>query len=466
MVPRLRVLHAIHDFLPRHQAGSEIYAADLARTLQTRGHHVTVLAATYDPARRHGEVIWRVFEGVPVVEIVNNWSFSGFDEAWTSSELGPVLARILEAVDPDVVHVHNLFNLSLELPAMAKARGAAVVATLHDYALVCPSGGQRLHRAERHVCHTIDPGRCARCFRESPFQAQLVFGRALRAPGAGITQRIARLLRRRAPELAARLAAAARRAAGETGPTAEAITRRLERARSAFDAFDYVVAPSNFMAAEFRGLGFPSEKIHVSDYGFAPVTRASRSAESTSNALRVGYVGTLVWHKGVHVLVDAVRRVSAGVELLLYGDTSTFPEYSSALRRAAGGLPIRFMGPFGHDDLAAIYAQIDVLAVPSLWLENSPLVIHEAFMAGVPVVGARIGGIVDLVQDGVNGLLYEPNVPEALAAALGQLATDRALLATLAANVPTVGTIDADAEHWEGVYLAVTAGRTKVGAAS
>jgi glycosyltransferase involved in cell wall biosynthesis len=166
------------------------------------------------------------------------------------------------------------------------------------------------------------------------------------------------------------------------------------------------------------------------------------------------------------VLIVAVARVPAGVELLLYGDTSTFPEYSAELRRAAEGLPIRFMGPFGRDDLAAIYAQIDVLAVPSLWLENSPLVIHEAFMAGVPVVGARIGGIADLIQDGVNGLLYEPNAPEALAAALSRLATDRGLLASLAANVPTVGTIEADAEHWEGVYFAVTAVRTKVGAAS
>ena len=73
-----------------------------------------------------------------------------------------------------------------------------------------------------------------------------------------------------------------------------------------------------------------------------------------------------------------------------------FPEYAAGLRAQAAGLPVRFMGAFDRERTADVYAQIDVLVVPSLWLENSPLVIHEAFMAGVPVVGARIGGIADL----------------------------------------------------------------------
>ena len=72
------------------------------------------------------------------------------------------------------------------------------------------------------------------------------------------------------------------------------------------------------------------------------------------------------------------------------------------------------MGAFDHEHAADVYAQIDVLVVPSLWLENSPLVIHEAFMAGIPVVGARIGGIADLVEDGRSGLLYDPTSPAEL----------------------------------------------------
>ena len=79
------------------------------------------------------------------------------------------------------------------------------------------------------------------------------------------------------------------------------------------------------------------------------------------------------------------------------------------------------MGAFDRARAADVYGQIDVLVVPSLWLENSPLVIHEAFMAGVPVVGARIGGIADLVEDGETGCLYDPTSPAELRGVLREL---------------------------------------------
>src|SRR5438034_6702115 len=75
----LRILHAIHDFLPRHQAGSEIYAFELCRTLAA-WHHVSVLCAEYDPSRRHGHVTWRAHQGLPVIEVVNNWVCASFEQ--------------------------------------------------------------------------------------------------------------------------------------------------------------------------------------------------------------------------------------------------------------------------------------------------------------------------------------------------------------------------------------------------
>ena len=173
----LRILHAIHDFLPRHQAGSEIYAFELARELAA-AHHVSVVCADYDPSRPHGQVHWRVHQGLPVIEIVNNWVCASFEETYRPPLITDRIAHVLRAVQPDVIHVHNLLNLSFDLPAVARAHRIPVVATLHDYGLVCPSGGQRIHRADRHVCDTIDVERCARCFGESPFGAQLAVGRA------------------------------------------------------------------------------------------------------------------------------------------------------------------------------------------------------------------------------------------------------------------------------------------------
>ena len=322
---------------------------------------------------------------------------------------------------------------------------------MHDYTLVCPSGGQRVHKAERHVCHTIEPDRCARCFRQSPFHAQMVFGRALTRPGGGIAATLAIGVRRHAPGLMNRVASAAAHVERDLGPSAAEISARLDAARAAFAEFDYVVAPSKALAREFDALGFETARLAVSDYGF-PIREPRRRAPG-AGPLRVGYVGTLVWHKGVHTLIEAVGRVPAGrIETLIFGDTEMFPDYTAELRRLAGGAAIRFMGGFDRDAAPRCTSQFDVLVVPSIWLENSPLVIHEAFMAGVPVVGSRIGGIPDLVEDGVSGLLVDPGSPEALAEALEMLAADRPRLEAMARQLPAVKSIDEDAREWEAIY--------------
>jgi glycosyltransferase involved in cell wall biosynthesis len=449
----VRVLHAIHDFLPRHRAGSEIYALHLCRQLAER-HDVSVLCADYNPGRRHGHVTWRLYDGLPVIEITNNWRCESFRETYHSPVLADRLEHVLHAVQPDVVHVHNLLNLSFELPAMARRHGAKVVATLHDYTLVCPSGGQRVHVADEHVCHTIDPQRCVRCFRESPFSAQIMFGGLAATPAAGPALGVATRLARRFPVAASRVVSGLGRLPSAT-VTARDIEERMTAARSTLDHIDVVVAPSASIASEFAGFGVPPAKLRTMDYGFVPLVR--QSARSLSKGrLRIGYVGTLVWHKGVHVLVDAVRRLPASsYELKIFGDLDVFPRYVADLRTRARGLPVQFLGKFEQRDVSDVYHQFDVLVVPSLWLENSPLVIHEAFMAGIPVVGARIGGIAGLIEDGRTGLLYDPAQAGALETALRGLVDAPRRLEDLTVGVQMharVRSMAEDADAWNDLY--------------
>jgi glycosyltransferase involved in cell wall biosynthesis len=446
---RLRLLFAIHDFLPRHQAGSEIYAFALCRELAAR-HHVTVLCADFDPAVAHGHVRWRTYEGIPVVEIINNWRCASFVDTYRPPLIGERIRQILQVVQPDIVHVHSLLNLSFDLPEVARSRGIPVVATLHDYTLVCPSGGQRIHRAEQHVCHVIDTERCSRCFRQSPFAAQMSFERivsGVRAPRL-LRQMASRVLKR-LPVLSNRLA----RAAHLTGPSASAIDVRLEAARKLFDTIDRFIAPSPSIAAEFQKLGMKPDRIRVSDYGFLPLVRPVRSR---GPVLRIGFAGTLVWHKGVHVLIEAVRNLPPDrFELKIFGNPDVFPEYTRQLRNQAAGLPVRFMGAFEREHVSDVYSAMDVLVVPSVWLENSPLVIHEAFMAGIPVVGARIGGIVDLIDDGRTGMLYDASSPADLTRVLRELIQDARRLDAMAAHVaaaPPVKSISQDARECEDTY--------------
>ncbi|HEX5480490.1 MAG TPA: glycosyltransferase family 4 protein [Dehalococcoidia bacterium] len=448
---RLRILHAVHDFLPRHVAGSEIYAYDLARTLATR-HDVWVLAAEYDPAANHGQIRWREHGGLPVAEIVNNWECRGFDETYASPRLNRQIEHVLHAVQPDVVHVHNLLNLSFDLPRLARERGARTVATLHDYTLVCAAGGQRIHRAGRHVCETIDPDRCARCFGESAFGPPYALGRLAAAARGRPLLRAAAAVHRAVPRLTASIGAAV----PSPSITPDDIRRRLAYARHVFHQVDLFVAPSSALAREYVALGLPETRMLVSANGSA-IAPAPRTPRAPASRLTIGYVGSLVWHKGVHVLLEAARGVRGEIDVVLFGDRAVSPAYTRDLDTLAAGARVRFAGAFDRRQLSEVYGAMDVLAVPSLWPENAPLVVQEAFLHGVPVVAARVGGLPELIQDGVNGLLYDASSVEALRAALQRLVDSPRLRACLAAAAPPVKTIERDALDWEQRYARVLA---------
>ena len=437
---------------------------------------MSILCAEYDPSRQHGELVWRVHDGLPVIEIVNNWDCRTFADSYRSSEMNARLQQVLDIVQPDVVHLHSLLNLSFDLPELARARGVPVVATLHDYTLVCASGGQRLHRSEAHVCHEIEVDRCARCFGESEFYKQMsVAPLARRVAGSSVLQRSVGVAKKWAPGVLTAIGESMR----QTEPvavTAADMRARLEGSREVFRNVDLFVAPSASIAAEFRRLGLPHDKVRVADYGFEPVSGVHGPAEAGPHVLgkagpgvpplRIGFVGTLVWHKGVHVLLAAARRLPPSkYEVLIHGDLHTFPEYVASLRRSADGLPIQFRGRFEGGDAAEVYSELDVLVVPSLWLENSPLVIHEAFMCGVPVVGARTGGIAGLIDDGVNGRLYDPASDLALAEVLTSLVSDPAQLERWRAALPAVKSMDEDAKHWESIYSDLLASSSPAGPA-
>ena len=243
-------------------------------------------------------------------------------------------------------------------------------------------------------------------------------------------------------------------AAGESD-----VTARLEAARSLLASLDLAVAPSAALARDLARFGLPPERTVVADYGFEPWTRAR--PHRAGGPLRIGFVGTLTWHKGAHVLLEAARALRGAFEIRIAGDRAVFPDYAAELTRLAEGLPVTFTGRFERAGAAAIYDALDVLVVPSLWPENSPLVIHEAFMSGVPVVGARTGGIPELVTDGVSGLLFDAGRPASLAAALQRLVDAPALASALGARCPAVRTLDQDAREWEARYEAVLAARAR-----
>jgi glycosyltransferase involved in cell wall biosynthesis len=234
---------------------------------------------------------------------------------------------------------------------------------------------------------------------------------------------------------------------------------RLDAVRAAAAEVDLFVSPSEWLRRIFVDSGVVEPaRIVVSENGqdvaaFRGAPRARASAES----LRVGFMGALVPDKGVHVLVEAMNRLEseAGIVASIHGAFDSDPAYAKRLVDAVRNPRLSFAG--GYEPWAApeVLASLDVLVVPSLWWENSPLTIQEAFLAGVPPVVAAIGGMAEKVEDGVNGIHVPPGDPAALADAILRLHRDRALLARLAASRPAVKDIQEDARQLETRYRAL-----------
>jgi glycosyltransferase involved in cell wall biosynthesis len=180
----------------------------------------------------------------------------------------------------------------------------------------------------------------------------------------------------------------------------------------------------------------------------------------------VAYAGALHPSKGVQVLVQAAGLLPPGTAAVtVAGDLDAYPAFARALRAAAGPA-VAFCGRLDRAGVGALLARSDVLAVPSLWFENAPLVVSEAFGAGIPVVASDIGALAEKVRDGIDGLLHPQGDSAALAATLRRLAEEPGLLERLRSGVRPGAT---RAEHHTAMlslYAELAQGRAPAGVAS
>jgi glycosyltransferase involved in cell wall biosynthesis len=229
-----------------------------------------------------------------------------------------------------------------------------------------------------------------------------------------------------APRLTERALALMRRVSSRPRDLAGAMDRRADALSAAMRHVQVFLAPTNFARQRALELGIPAAAVRTLPLGV--VAEGGRPRRSGTRP-RLGYVGTLAPHKGVHVLLQAFRGIAErGVTLDLYGSLSVHPSYAAELRRmAAGDERIRFHGAFPEGAQTSVFDALDALVLPSMWWENSPLTVLEALAAGRPVVASATGGVPEIVEDGDTGLLVPPGDVVALRRALVDVATGRSL---------------------------------------
>lgn len=379
----MRVLLVTHRYPPFGVTGVERVAEQTAESLQAGGDEVTVLTKRETAAPPFPILERTQRRGVAVTMISGGGHLHG-----RFPRFAPALERLFEQVllevDPDVVLASHLLDHSPGYVSIARRWGVPVILELHDYYAVCELA--RLERRWGGLCRGPEGGHaCAvHCFPEQP-------------------------------------------------QTDQRWALRTHMFRRALELSTALIAPSRFVEDYFRAAFGPSlPPLHVIGNGVD--VRADRPRRlAADDPLSVGYIGTVIPHKGVHVLIDALRlaRLPAARLLLFGGVVGPYLEKVLEGADRIENLECRAFGQFDPAQLPMLLDEVDVLVVPSLSWETYSLVIREAYACGVPVIASRIGALPEGVREGENGLLFEPGSASSLAAHLQTLSVDRSRLQAL-----------------------------------
>ncbi|WP_043617289.1 glycosyltransferase family 4 protein [Ensifer sp. ZNC0028] len=402
-----RILVAAHNHPALHPGGTEIFAHDLFRAYQRAGHEALFLGATNQTHRqvRPGTS----FQAIgPEGDEVLLWS-GHFDRFFMSQidlyGVVPDLTELLRDFRPDVVHIHHLLLLGAEFPHIVRRTlpDCRIVMTLHDYYPLCHHDGLMVRTSGKELCHKSSPDRCHSCFKDIPLDRFVLREQHLKA-----------LLR----------------------------------------TVDRFISPSQFLRQRFIDWGLDGDQIDVIANGLPPRDAPSRKGQPENDRPVFGYFGNLNPWKGTSVLLEAARQlIDEGLrfELRVHGGApfqadSFKDEIARLFKKTAPSVQQR--GAYRREDIGELIAAVDCTIVPSIWWENAPLVIGEAQSQRKPVIASNIGGMAEMVQDGVNGITVSPNDPRALAAAMRRMAESPDLRRRLSANARKPNDIDTTARRY------------------
>jgi glycosyltransferase involved in cell wall biosynthesis len=409
----MRIVLPVHHFPPRYVAGAELYTYRLAKWLQAHGHEVEVIAIEDIESGSATKVaaVHDHYHGVPVWRLSFNLLKAPRRQLWEFDNplLGEWFTHYFQRQRPDLAHFQAGYLIGVAPIFAAHQARVPIVLTLHDYWYLCPQ--HTLQRSDGRLCAAPpqDPLECARCrlWNRHPYHHL-----------------------ERWPKVRALAAKFPWPADGEL------MALRRQRAQAALDCVAQVIALSHFMAGLFAE-HVDAERLVLCRPGIDIERFQKRPERGVGPVLRFGYVGQVAAHKGVHLLIEAFQSLQERgrqLELHIWGGGN--PAYIALLKQKAARDPrIVFHGRFAHERLPEILSTLDYVAVPSVWYENSPLAILEAYAAHVPVISADQGGMAELVNHGQDGLQFRIGDAGDLARALQRIVDEPELTVRLQQGV-------------------------------
>ncbi len=514
----LKILHVVHGFPPADRAGAETYTYHLCKGL-AKAHEVFVFARVLDRLRPEYEVTDEVYEGINVRRIVNNFTHvDRFERYYLNDDIEAAFEEYMDEVRPDVVHVQHLVGLSSSLVHAIKRRGVPMVMTLHDYWFMCPR--VQLVDSLDGVCEGPREGhRCAyvcsdRFWTPPPVVVKTPLWRFLKRVTPQPVQRFIKydilgapkrkpqeedeagqgpkplwcFLKRVTPQPVQRfikydILGAPKRKPQDADEAGQAAEKRPVRERAPIheDTFnvelikyffrvayhrnmlhnvDLLITPSRFVRDKFLEFGVDAARIRAIYHGINK-EYVKKEPKTPSARLRFGYLGTLLKHKGLDVLIDAFNRLPGDrAELYIhgFGDEDEKGMLGRLKKKAKDGR-VHFMGPYNHTELSGILSNLDVVVVPSIWHETFNIVAREALLSGCPVIASDIGALPEAIDDGRNGFLFEPGDPDDLSGKMMRFLDEPGLLERMRGEVTEIKGLEEHVSEIEEIYRGLFAGK-------
>lgn len=387
------------------------------------------------------------FEGIPVYCVNRNFfPFTRFRDTYYQPEQKPLLRKLLQKLKPDLVHVTHLLNHTAALLEVLNELQIPSIATLTDFFGICYNA--KLEAADGTLCSGPNSSRsnCIACRlkdeRQFPHVSRLRRWAGIhplsRLTAEALTH-IHRIPGQRAQQLAAKV---------------RDITDRPGVMRTLYANYSTVIAPTRFLSEAYvsNGLNVPVRQMRFG----VDAPRRPKPAREGSLRLKFAYIGQLAPHKGLSILLQAFSGLPQNlVALDIYGKEDQYPDYTTALKNQAADLRVRFCGTFPKENIYDVLEEVDFLVIPSIWYENSPLVLLNSLASHTPVVISDVEGMTEFVQDAHNGFIFRRGRSSDLARVFHQIVADPLRARSMSATTEYSRTVEDMGDDVLAVYDSV-----------
>lgn len=431
----MRILQVVHGFPPNQMAGTEIYTYYLSKEL-TKNHKVYVLYPIFEKVRKTSVISFHqnnliLYElKLPDNKLIKFRNMLFFQDIHARKEIEILFEKIIKNLRPDVIHFEHVIGLSATFIEIAKKLNIPTVITLHDYWFMCPN--IQLLRHNYTICEGPEPNKCFKCWIKKQSKT---FSETLTK--YYIPEELVKSL----SEIIMK---------GLNYP--KKFKERNKYLKNLLLRVDKIISPSRFLREIFVNYGIPKNKIIYSENGYNLKVFEGFKKKKDTDKIVFGFVGGISIHKGVHVVVDAFMNIPEDkAELRIYGNYSPNSEYVKRIfEKVEKKRNIKFVGRF--ENIKDPYSQIDILAFPSIWYENCPLVLMEAQATKTPVLASNLGAIPEFVEEGKTGLLFQPNNSSDLYEKIRFIVEHPELIEKFKANIKPPKSIKEQAKEIESVY--------------